>query len=98
PNRTTNRNMGSHDVIERLDVKSSSPSAQVSWKIRTRIPYAAPTDSRFSAIAVTGITTERNVARSSTNARPRTNASTQAILAFIGWVQACGPAGSPVTA
>ena len=38
------------------------------WKISTSSPYAAPTDSRLSTIAVSGITTDRNVISSSRNA------------------------------
>ena len=39
-------------------------------------PYAAPVDSRFSRIALIGMTTERNATSSSTNDSPSTNGKT----------------------
>ena len=39
-------------------------------------PYAAPTERRFSAIATSGITTDRNATASSTKLSPSTKAKT----------------------
>src|SRR5918994_1526845 len=76
PKSTTKRNIGSHATTAPLERKSSSPSAQVCWKTSTSSPYAAATESRFSAIAVVATTTERKETSTSTNVSPSTKAIT----------------------
>ena len=49
---------------------------QPSWKTRTSTPNAAAVESRFSRIALIGMTIERNATSSSRNDRPSTNAMT----------------------
>ncbi len=49
---------------------------QPCWKTATRMPYAAPTDSRFSTIEVTATVSERNDSSISTKANTTTNANT----------------------
>ena len=46
------------------------------WKTSTSRPYAAPTESRLSAIATAGITIERNAIVSRMKLRPSTKANT----------------------
>ena len=53
----------------------SSPvrsSSQPHWKTMTRMPKAAPIDSRFITTAFSGTSSDRNTAISSRNERPRT--------------------------
>jgi len=45
--------------------KPSTLAPMPSWKTSTRMPYAAPTDSRFSATALSGTTMERKTTSSS---------------------------------
>ena len=80
PNSTTNRNSGSHETTPWLDLKSSSFSAQVCWNTSTSRPYAAPTDSMFSTIAVAATTTERNVHAITRNVSSSTNPTTRGRL------------------
>ena len=51
-------------------------SAQRCWKTRASTPYDAPTESRFSAIALSGTAIERKATSTKPNASARTNAST----------------------
>ena len=67
------------------------PSAQSCWKTSTSRPYAAPTESRLSSTAVSGMTIERNVASRSTNARPSTNANTHGMRALHLLVEVVRP-------
>ena len=71
---------------------------QPCWKTSTRIPYAAPTDSRFSTTALTAITSERNDTSISTNASSRTNPNTSGAAVFIWSMKSRAYAVSPVTA
>ena len=80
-------------VIAPVDSKPSSDSPWPSWKTSTSTPYAAPTDSRFSTIALSGITIERNVTSSSRNARPSTNANTIGRCDFMRSLKSLGPGG-----
>ena len=48
--------------------------------------------------ALTGMTIERNVSSSSTNARPSTNANTNGSRDFMRSLKSCVPAVTPVTA
>src|SRR5262249_3848370 len=98
PNRTTNRNSGIQEVIDPVDLKSRNDSRWPCWKIHTSTPYAAPTDSRLSRIALIGITIERNVSSSNTNASPRTNANTIGARDLLLELKSAFPADSPVTA
>ncbi len=45
---------------------------QPHWKTATMTPYAAPIDSRFITTALSGTSTDRNTARSSTKLSSRT--------------------------
>ena len=57
-------------------LKFSRSEPWPSWKTHTSTPYAAPVESRFSRIALIGITIERNATSSRRNDRARTNAMT----------------------
>ena len=46
------------------------------WKTSTSRPYAAPTESRFMTIALTGTTIERKATHSRRKLRPSTKAKT----------------------
>ena len=46
------------------------------WNTSTRIPYEAPTESRFMNTAFNGITIERNTSISTMKLNPSTNANT----------------------
>ncbi len=70
----TNRNSGSQVMIAPVEENPSSPSAHEFWNTSTSSPYAAPTDSRFITIALSGTTSERNASSSSTKLRPSTSA------------------------
>ena len=61
------------------------------------MPSAAPTDSRFSRIALIGITIERNVTSSSRNAIRKTNPSTYQMCEAIRSLKSSEPAVKPVT-
>jgi hypothetical protein len=74
PNKITNRNSGSQEVIVPLERKRRIGSAQRCWKTSTSTPYAAATESRFSATAVSGTITDRNA----TISRPKASTSTNA--------------------
>src|SRR6266511_440241 len=103
PNRTENRNSGSQASITWTCWKPKRSASHLPipgppcWKTRTSSPYAAPTDSRFRTMAVSGTTTERNTIISRRNDSARTNAST------IGWYRSVMAkksrlrAGSPPT-
>jgi hypothetical protein len=47
-----------------------------SWKTKTTIPYAAPSETRLRITALSGSTTERKARISRTNVRMRTNRRT----------------------
>ena len=78
-------------------MKRSSDSRFPFWKTRTSTPYAAPTESRLSTIALMGMTIERKVSSSSTNASPSTKAKTIGARAFIVSLKSLEPAVQPVT-
>src|SRR5215216_2353455 len=67
-----------------------------SWKTRTSRPYAAPTESRLTAIAVSGTTIERKARVRSRKLRARTKAITigsqsrdeREVVAVLGWTSA----------
>ena len=61
------------------------------------MPYAAPTDSRFSTIALIGTTIDRNVTSSRMNASVRTNANTIGRCDLIASLKSFEPAVKPVT-
>ena len=60
-----------------IEVKPSNPWAHSPWKISTSSPYAAPAESRFSAIELAAITTDRKVntmtRKVSTSTKPMTS-------------------------
>ena len=85
-------------MIAPFEWKPRSGCAQRCWKTSTRTPYAAPTESRFSTIAFSGTTIERNATSSSTNANASTNAITYGIPCFIWRVKSTSSAVTPVTA
>src|SRR5918994_2001623 len=97
PNRITNRNSGSHEVTAPVDSNPSSDSRWPSWKIQITTPYAAPTDSRLSRIALIGITIDRNVTSRRANAIANTNANTTGTRSCISWLKSSDPAVNPVT-
>src|SRR6476661_819424 len=78
--------------------KSSTLEPQPHWKTATRRPYAAPTESRFIRIALTGITSEWNETSRSRNAKLRTKTKTYGAADFILSFQSFDAAVSPVTA
>ena len=78
--------------------KSSRLSPQPHWKTATSTPYAAPTESRLSTIALIGITSDRNETSRSRNAKQRTKAKTSGADDFIFSFQSFDPAVVPVTA
>ena len=57
-------NSGTHGTIPPYEVKPSSPCRCPSWKMSVIRPYAAPTDSRFSPIEISGMASERNATSS----------------------------------
>ena len=61
-------------------LKPSGPASRPSWNTMTSSPKAEPVDSRFSRIALIGITIERNVTSIRMNASPKTNAKTKGSL------------------
>src|ERR1043166_3154550 len=56
PNRIENRNSGTKTAMWPSEVKPSNCSPQPHWNTATIRPYAAPTESRFIAIACNGST------------------------------------------
>ena len=62
------------DRVHLRKPKSSLPTP--SWNTSTISPYAAPTESRLSAIAFAGTTIERNATVSRMKLKPSTNANT----------------------
>src|SRR5438094_6444952 len=70
PNRMANKNSGSHDSITGDFWKPSRLVPTPSWKTSTRMPYAAPTDSRFMTTAFRGTTIERKATSSSRKLKP----------------------------
>jgi hypothetical protein len=60
-------------------LKPSASAKRPSWKTSTRSPKAAPVESRFSRIALIGMTIERKATSSNANDKPRTNAMTWGI-------------------
>jgi hypothetical protein len=97
PKRITNRKSGSQSVTPPTDLKFSSDSRLPSWKTRTSTPYAAPTESRLSTIALIGMTIERKVRSSRRKASPSTYAKTIGARAFIVSLKSLEPAVHPVT-
>ena len=63
-------------MIEPSELNPSSDWAQCCWKTSTSTPNDAPTDSRFSRMAVTGITTDLKVTSSKRKASTRTSPMT----------------------
>jgi hypothetical protein len=59
PNRTENRNSGTHASMVGAWWKPSRPPMPC-WKTSTSSPKAAPTESRLSTTAVVAMTRERN--------------------------------------
>src|SRR5918994_426293 len=76
PNSTENRNTGTHASIRSTCPKPKRSAPTPSWKTSTNSPYAAPTESRLTAIAVSATTIERKARVSRTNVRARTKAIT----------------------
>ena len=66
-------NSGTQLSITPLGVIPSGPANQPCWKTRTSTPYAAAVESRFSRIALIGMTIEWKATSISRNDRPRTN-------------------------
>jgi hypothetical protein len=68
-----------------FDSKSSRLSPQPHWKNITSRPYAAPTDSRLSTIALIATTSDRNEAsrirKAKTSTKPKTSGAEVFILA-----------------
>ena len=77
--------------------KPSSSFAKPCWNTSTRTPYAAATDSRFSTIVFSAMTTERKATSMSRNASPSTNANTSGALPRTASLKSFEPAVSPVT-
>ncbi len=71
-----NRKSGSHDSMTGASRKPSTLAPMPFWKTSTRMPYAAPTDSRFSATALSGTTMERKTTSSSRKLNPSTKVNT----------------------
>src|SRR5919112_2567686 len=88
---------GNHAVIAPVEWNPSTLSRLPSWNTQVTIPSAAATDSTFSRIALTGITIDRNVTRSSRNATEKTNANTSQIREAIRSLKSTEPAVKPVT-
>ena len=80
-----------------VESKPSRLSRLPSWNTQVTIPIAAATDSTFSRIALIGITIERNVTRSSTNAIAKTNANTSQMRDDISSLKSTDPAVKPAT-
>ena len=76
-------NSGSHGATAPLDVKSRRFVPQPNWNTATTTPYAAATDSRFRMTALAAITSERNDASSSRNAKVSTKPNTSGSELFI---------------
>ena len=60
----------------------SGSANQPSWKTRTITPNAAAVESRFSRIALIGMTIERNAMSISRNDSPRTNAKIRGVASM----------------
>jgi hypothetical protein len=90
--------IGSHDAMPPLERKFSRLAPQPYWKMATSTPYAAPTDSRFSTIAFTAMTIERNESSRSRNANVSTNANTSGAECLSNALPSAEDAVSPVTA
>ena len=72
-------NSGTHGMIPPNEVKPSGPCRCPSWKMSVIRPYAAPTESRFSPIEISGMASERNATMSRIRARPATTANTSGV-------------------
>ncbi len=94
----TKRKSGSQLTIAPFVWKPKTLASQPCWNTATRIPYAAPTESRLSATAVAAITSDRKVSSSSTKARPSTNRNTHGRRERICALKSYVPAVIPVTA
>ena len=70
-------------AIVSLCWKPNRSAPTPSWKTSTISPYAAPTESRFMMIALTGRTMERNTISKSTKLSASTNAMTIGRYVFI---------------
>ena len=66
PNKITKRNTGTQVVTGIFSPNPSACPSQPHWVTAVSTPYAAHTDSRFIAAALTAMTTERNTTSSST--------------------------------
>ena len=65
-----NRNIGIQASIGPLRSTPMTSDSQPHWKTATRMPYAAPTDSRFMTTALSGTRTLRNTTISKMKLRP----------------------------
>ena len=72
-----NRNIGTHASIGPDLSTPISSRPQPHWKMATRIPYAAPIDSRFMTTAFSGTRTLRNTAISNRKLSSRTTPISQ---------------------
>src|SRR5215211_2784029 len=88
---------GNHAVIAPVESNESTLSRLPSWNTQVTMPSAAATDSMFSAIALIGITIERNVTSSSMNATAKTNANTYQMRVDIRSLKSTEPAVKPDT-
>ena len=66
-----------HERLDRARLERQRSAHRPSWNTRTSSPNAAPVESRFSRIALIGMTIERNATSSSRNDSARTNAITE---------------------
>ena len=78
-------------------VRPKRPAPTPSWKTSTRIPYAARTESRLTAIAVSGIAIDRNASVSKTAHIVRTNAITIGSHISLTAKESRASAGAPPT-
>ena len=90
--------IGSQNAIPPLDWKLRMFSPQPNWKVATSTPYAAPTDSRFSTIALIAITIERNESSSRMNANVSTKPNTSGAERLSSALASAEAAVPPVTA
>src|SRR5262245_3733098 len=97
PNSPTHRNSGIQEISAPVEWKPRNDSRWPSWKIQTRTPYAAPTDSRLRMIALTGITIDRNVNSNRRNAAPSTKPKTIGRCDLVTSVKSFDWAVKPVT-
>ena len=76
PKRMENRKSGIQTSITSACWNPSKSVPTPFWKTSTRIPYAAPTESRFMTTALIGITIERKTSSRTMKLKPSTNAKT----------------------